>query len=373
VVVKHSNFLFEFGVESLAFSVLFRMSSKHNKKNSKRVADDVDVVETDAVDETGADAPANVASSSMISSLASVPASSVSAVDVVALASKVDSMMTMMQRLLPAAPASSAAPAPSASPAVRAHEAIGALPAARAPDVAPSEVSLMEVLRSSAVSRPSARAVASGSIPPRRRVAAVEDDKDDGEWDIDDDEDPDTAYLPGKPLELDDELVQKMLDKLRSYGNCLVWLQAVEWQQRRNQRECQTIAQAVDALVRGKGELALSVLLRRLVGVQLADETGQWEVCDAITGSTGAHSLLPRQDLRRALKEAATMCRLQERSSRSTAKSRASGAPQGTSDRRKPLNQSGSFGNRNSGRAAQTGPSNSSSSVGQSKGGASDK
>jgi hypothetical protein len=358
------------------------MSSKHNRKknataspvSSKRVADDIDVVEDDEVDEARVDAPANVASSSMISSLASVPASSPPGVDVVALASKVDAMMTLMQRLLPAAPSSSAVPAPNVSPAVRAHEAIAALPAVRAPpEVAPPDVSLMDVLRSSSASHPPARAVAPASVRPRRRAeAAVDEDKDDGEWDVDED-DLDIGHLPGKPLELDDALVQKMLDKLRSYGNCLVWLQAVEWQQRRNQRECHTIAQAVDALVGGKVELALSVLLRRLVGVQLADETGQWEVCDAITGSTGAHSLLPRQDLRRALKEAATMCRLQERSSRSTAKSRTSSAAHGTGDRRKPTSQSGSLGNRNSGRAAQTGPSNSSSSVGQSKGGASDK
>lgn len=108
-------------------------------------------------------------------------------------------------------------------------------------------------------------------------------------------------------------LAAEILERIEPYGSVKSWVKMYEWKNARNRRECEAIAQAVDAL-RAEGattsSLGLEILLRRLSGVQLADLTGKWEACESVAWSSLGNSLLPRTELRRVLKDADQMSRL---------------------------------------------------------------
>ena len=122
------------------------------------------------------------------------------------------------------------------------------------------------------------------------------------------------------PVE-DDSYVRAVLDRARKVGSVSLWCNQVQWKQARNRRECQALSEAIDALVEeglGEGSLGLEMLARRLVGVQLADKTNDWSICEAIQGPSMADSVLPRHMFSKALREAATIRRLNERAGRGT-------------------------------------------------------
>lgn len=118
-------------------------------------------------------------------------------------------------------------------------------------------------------------------------------------------------------------LAAEILERVEPYGSVKSWVKMYEWKNSRNRRECEAIAQAVDAL-RAEGattsSLGLEILLRRLSGVQLADLTGKWEACESVAWSSMGNSLLPRAELRRVLKDADQMTRLTATSASANAK-----------------------------------------------------
>jgi hypothetical protein len=80
----------------------------------------------------------------------------------------------------------------------------------------------------------------------------------------------------------------------------------------RNKFECEALAEGIDML-RTEGvpdnSLGLEILLRRLTGVHTADSSGSWGAADAVAWSSHGGSLLPRQTLRAAYKDAEIMKR----------------------------------------------------------------
>ena len=75
----------------------------------------------------------------------------------------------------------------------------------------------------------------------------------------------------------------------------------------RNSKECERIADAVDAFVTSGVPLhceGMEILLRNLAGVHLADMTNNWAIVNTTAWRSGAYGILPRQELARAMREA---------------------------------------------------------------------
>jgi hypothetical protein len=107
----------------------------------------------------------------------------------------------------------------------------------------------------------------------------------------------------------DDRMARTILRQARKVGTLKQWVSAAKWKSERNRRECESIAYAVDAfLADGVSEesTGMEILLRRMAGVTMADDTGKWGASDAIEWNTSSKSLLPRKDMRRYFKDAAT-------------------------------------------------------------------
>ena len=62
------------------------------------------------------------------------------------------------------------------------------------------------------------------------------------------------------------------------------------------------LARAIDLMRKGRYEETLEALVRRLVGVETADRSGNWKLCDAFELITEKQSFVPDDFLARALK-----------------------------------------------------------------------
>jgi hypothetical protein len=151
-----------------------------------------------------------------------------------------------------------------------------------------------------------------------RAQAKENDEPEDADYDADGQDAGGDDFASGGAAESSVESKQKrlaadILERVEPYGSVKAWVKMYEWKNARNRRECEAIAQAVDAL-RAEGvttsSLGIEILLRRLSGVQLADLTGKWEACESVAWSSFGSSLLPRAELRRVLKDADQMTRL---------------------------------------------------------------
>lgn len=78
------------------------------------------------------------------------------------------------------------------------------------------------------------------------------------------------------------------------------------WKHDRNKNECLTLARALDHLRRKTPRVteAVELLARRLAGVDIADDTGNWALCQALEGGSSheRQSLVPEDVMRGALK-----------------------------------------------------------------------
>ena len=72
--------------------------------------------------------------------------------------------------------------------------------------------------------------------------------------------------------------------------------------QTRNRREMEFLARTVDLLRRKEYGRVLEAVVRRLVGVETADRSGNWKLCDAFELITEKQSFVPDDFLARALK-----------------------------------------------------------------------
>ena len=125
--------------------------------------------------------------------------------------------------------------------------------------------------------------------------------QDGGSGDDDDDDSSDASS--------NDKVAAAILENARKYGSLLTWIRMTTMKQARNRHECEALADAIDTLLEegvSESSLGIEKLLRRLSGVHLADSVGNWNVCEALQWSGVNHSLLPRDALTSALKQAAS-------------------------------------------------------------------
>jgi len=111
----------------------------------------------------------------------------------------------------------------------------------------------------------------------------------------------------------DGRLAVQLIHNARPYGSFVNFVKMVEWKQKRTQREAEHIAQSVDAYLNdGVSPLCdgMEIQLRRLAGIHLADETDDWEVCEAVQFTPTSKSLLPRLEVDRVIKSAVQRKRL---------------------------------------------------------------
>ena len=137
--------------------------------------------------------------------------------------------------------------------------------------------------------------------------ASVDDaDGADGDWNS-------SPLATGRAKE--DRWAPRMIAQSRVYGSLVGYVKTVQWASDRNKHEAESLARAVDvALAEGYSEdsVALEMLLRRLAGVQLADQFGDWSACSATEWIPTGQSLIPRSELKQTLKDAAVMKKLMD-------------------------------------------------------------
>lgn len=82
----------------------------------------------------------------------------------------------------------------------------------------------------------------------------------------------------------------------------------------RNERECGNLCKLIDRLRKKKPDVkgALELAVRRLVGVQAADMSGSWALCDQFELVMDKQSFVPHDVLARAIKNAARIESLEQ-------------------------------------------------------------
>ena len=118
-----------------------------------------------------------------------------------------------------------------------------------------------------------------------------------------------------------DRYAPVVLANARTAGSVLNWVKAETWNHKRNYYDCRAIAAAIDALLEegvdadGKG---IEILCRRLSGVHTADKFNNWEVCKSMEYPYASETLLDQRLLSRALKDASTRTRIQDRANKTS-------------------------------------------------------
>ena len=89
-------------------------------------------------------------------------------------------------------------------------------------------------------------------------------------------------------------------------------------------RECQSIARVIDALLMPDPDIraAMNILCRRLGGVQLAAETGNWSLCDHLESESHQTTYIPSKYLAAALKHENRISAINKSKSESSPKKR---------------------------------------------------
>jgi hypothetical protein len=76
----------------------------------------------------------------------------------------------------------------------------------------------------------------------------------------------------------------------------------VVFRKERNRRECISLAKMLDAVIRKQWKVLRELLVRRLAGVQSADKSDNWDICDVIELDMEKQSFVPDSFMQRALK-----------------------------------------------------------------------
>lgn len=92
-----------------------------------------------------------------------------------------------------------------------------------------------------------------------------------------------------------------------------------EFKNTRNRHEVEFLARTIDLLRKKRYELVLETVVRRLVGVETADRSGDWKLCDAFELITSKQSYVPDEFMARALKTVRRIEAIEGKSSNNTA------------------------------------------------------
>lgn len=115
------------------------------------------------------------------------------------------------------------------------------------------------------------------------------------------------APAPSKSA-LDGRLAAELWADIKPYGTAISFVKMYHWNNARNSHEAESIAWALDAFVKENvalNSLGFEIMIRRLFGVRLADETKNWDMAKSISWKND--SLLSRGLLRHVLKDAKTL------------------------------------------------------------------
>ena len=111
--------------------------------------------------------------------------------------------------------------------------------------------------------------------------------------------------------------IRNALASMEGRGTILELHKDKTYKTERNKRECETLSKIIDCLRKQKHaprnvKRALEFAVRRLVGVQTADMSGSWAVCDQFELVMDKQSFVPDEVLARALKNAARIESLEQ-------------------------------------------------------------
>lgn len=152
----------------------------------------------------------------------------------------------------------------------------------------------------------------------------VDDDDVDGGLGLDDADGADVSVDPATSSDPSVVYAPTVLANASSAGSVLNWVVAQDFAKSRNRYEAVAIGAAIDALLDGgtpKSALGIEMLCRRLTGVHLADQSGNWDLCKAVEYPYASQSLLDQRLLARAIKDAAAIGRLRDRTTKKAPKS----------------------------------------------------
>jgi hypothetical protein len=161
---------------------------------------------------------------------------------------------------------------------------------------------------------------ASAANIAKRTIPLIEVDDDDNDNDTDDDAPPRSSVSASRYDDDSEDILQSTINQAKLYGGLTNWVNITEWRNDRNKHECENLALVIDLLIE-EGEVsmdsaALRQLAARLNGVHLADTTGNWNVCNAISYVGPNNSLLPKSLLTKTLKQAAQFDTLSKKTTR---------------------------------------------------------
>lgn len=100
------------------------------------------------------------------------------------------------------------------------------------------------------------------------------------------------------------KFIRNALASTNGRGSILDVYKEMDFKVVRNERECLLLAKAIDLARKEHWSKLLELLVRRLVGVQSADISGNWKLCDQFELVMDQQSFVPDDFLARALKNA---------------------------------------------------------------------
>jgi len=129
-----------------------------------------------------------------------------------------------------------------------------------------------------------------------------------------------SAAAPATPIHpLHGPIAPSVLEDIGS-GGFREWLRIEapqsSWKNSRNLHEVTVLADALDALVGGKHEDAIEILVRRFIGVRHADLSGNWNVAAALASDLPRRTLLRPSILSAVLREAKNLSLLERGTTR---------------------------------------------------------
>jgi hypothetical protein len=92
----------------------------------------------------------------------------------------------------------------------------------------------------------------------------------------------------------------------------------LRWNNERNRKAVMVYAKIIDALNRGDLETALEIAIRRLAGIQAAEQSGSWSLSNVLENNTEQQSFLPSHMFNSFLKMAARLDGIRKTSGTST-------------------------------------------------------
>jgi hypothetical protein len=104
-----------------------------------------------------------------------------------------------------------------------------------------------------------------------------------------------------------EDLFESFVTMRREHHSILSWVEKKDWHSKRNKREGSAWGRVIDSMFAegiGATSRALGFAMRRLTGVHLADQFGDWNACDVLEQHSPGDSPLNIKQIGSILKQA---------------------------------------------------------------------